>query len=88
MRLGSLIGLAIVLLGLLFFGANGYLPVPDSVRQMWDKNYERNVEPAKEKLEEMKEKAESQTQTPAPDQAHLGVAAFTIDCTLPACAAA
>lgn len=83
MRLGGLIATLGVAFMALFFLANGSVPVPEPVRALWDKAWERNAEPAKEKWEEMKEKAE--LPTPAPNQLNLGAPAFSVTCTLPAC---
>ena len=82
MRIGTLIGTGVLILAILFVGANGYLPVPEPIRNLWDRNYERNVEPAKEKWDDLKR----QVETTAP-RADLGAPAFSIPCTVPVCAA-
>lgn len=88
MRLGSLIAALGVIFLVLFFGANGYVPVPDPVRQMWDKAWGNHVEPAKEKAREKYEEIQEQSEAPEPARANLGAPQFQIMCTVPVCTAA
>ncbi|WP_347956197.1 hypothetical protein [Gordonia aichiensis] len=87
MRLGSLVGAVVIVLGILFWAAYGSLPVPQGVRDLWDKAWNNKVEPAKEEWE--KQKAKYETQTPQPQNFSLGAVdgSRQIVCTLPACAA-
>lgn len=87
MRFWSLVLGVVVILGALFWAANDYVPVPQGVRDLWDKAWSKKVEPAKEKWEEQKRKYE--TTTPKPQTFSLAPAANfpQIVCTLPVCAA-
>lgn len=55
----------VVVLAALYFAAYGNVPVPDSVRNLWDKAYEKQVEPRKKDLERELERARD-TAPPSP----------------------
>lgn len=92
MKLGSVVVAAVVILGLLYFGAEGYIPAPDWLRGLWNKNWQRQVEPRIDELNKTVDRY--RTTPPAPPQglpanrAGLNhVADYTVTCTV-GCAAA
>ena len=52
--IGRMVGGAVIALGVLYFLAEGYVPVPQSVRDMWDKAWHKQVEPRQEEWEQYK----------------------------------
>ncbi|WP_042377278.1 hypothetical protein [Gordonia alkanivorans] len=65
MRLGSIIVACVLFLGVLYYGAEGTIPAPDWLRGLWDRAWERQVEPRKEQLEQEMEKYRT-TEPPDP----------------------
>lgn len=94
----NLVATAVVALLVVFFMANGYIPLPDGVRNMWDKAWHNKVEPAKDELDKQLEKQRQRQERddeqhpqsqPAPERFNLGSpTTSTIDCTVVVCSAA
>ena len=87
MKLGSVVVVVLVFLAVLFWAADGNVPMPSWVRAKWDKAWNNKVEPAKEEWE--KQKRQYETQVPQPQNFSLSTVdgSRQIVCTLPACAA-
>jgi hypothetical protein len=66
MKLGSVFVGVVLFIGLLWFGAEGYVPAPDWLRGLWDKNWEKQVEPRKEEWERTVDKYRTTPPPPPP----------------------